>query len=319
MNVQSTPCPACRTGGTSVCETVEIAELAVQWNRTWPTAPAPSVQALIGWMSEDIAAGVVRLDRCAACGLEFSETMRAWSANHYPAQSHGLGYDQMQALAHLSASPPLDVLEIGCGCGEFLKSASALGHRCLGIDFSVESVARAQAAGVNARVMDLAELAAWQDRPQAFDAIAMFQVIEHLERPDQLFAEIADVVKPDSLLFVGCPSPTRITRRIAHAQRVGTAEFWDYPPQHVMRWNPQALEAFLARHGWDVESVEHEPFRIAAAAAELVAIDGLAGGWYANPLRRRLSTLVRRAQLTALSLIQTYTGTRLFVRARRRR
>ncbi len=311
-------CPACQRPVTAVVDVVDAEHLFLMWNRNWPIAPVPDANVIRGWIATDLKSETVRIRHCESCGLEYSDPMHSWAAGHYPSQSHGLGFDHARALECLSAMPPGQVLEIGCGCGEFLQSASAYGHSCLGIDFSVESVARAQAAGMNARVMDLAALSSWEDRPPAFDVVAMFQVIEHLERPDEVFAEISALVKTDSLLFVGCPSPARYTRKMSHAHRVGSAEFWDYPPQHVLRWNAEALQTFLNRHGWMVESIEHEPFRIAAAAAELVAIDGRAGGWYANPLRRRWSTLMRRAQLTALSFIQSYTGTRLFVRARRR-
>jgi len=312
-------CPACQQLSTTLSDVVDAGSLSLPWSRNWPVKPAPEADVIRGWIAADLQSTTAGFRHCEACGLEFAQPMRSWTAGHYPSQSHGLGFDHARALKWLSAKSPAQVLEIGCGCGEFLQAAAAYGHECLGIDFSIESVARAQAAGVNARVMELAALSSWEDRPPAFDVVAMFQVIEHLERPDEVFAEISALVKPGSLLFVGCPSPTRYTRRLAHAHRVGSAEFWDYPPQHVLRWTPQSLQTFLDRHGWEVESVEHEPFRIVAAAAELVAIDGQAGGWYANPLRRRLSTLVRRVQLTALSLIQSYTGTRLFVRAHRRR
>ena len=310
-------CPACRRGRPSLLESVDVQRLADVWSREWPSDPKPSTECVADWIASDLETSVIRVWRCSECRLEFGDPLRSWSAKHYPAQSHGLGFDQACALRELARQPPASVLEIGCGCGEFLAEADALGHRAIGLDFSAESVEQAQARGVDARLMDLSDLKALQSRPQAFDVVSLFQVIEHLEEPDVLFDEISQLAASDARLFVGCPAPNRFTRRSQHSQRVLSSDFWDFPPQHPLRWNAKALEAFLARHGWRVDSVEEEPFDPAAAAALLVAMDGLCGGWYSNPWRRRWATACRRAELALAGARSKFTGIRLIAMARR--
>lgn len=315
--VTAPACPACGAGGTTPVETVATPDVAAVWAREWPTTPRPSAAEVGAWIAADLGATEVTFRRCPGCGLEFARPMRSWTAGHYPAQSHGLGFDHAQALGILATMPPADVLEVGCGEGEFLERAAALGHRAIGLDFSPGSVAAALSRGVDARLMDLKQLGAMPGRPDGFDAIGLFQVVEHLEDPDAVFADLARVARPGAWLFLGCPAPDRFSRRLAHAQTVGSSDFWDFPPQHTLRWTGPALTAFLARHGWAVERVEAEPYSAVGAAAALVAINGHAGGWYAHPVRRRVATALMRLRLGAAARRGPLTGIRLFAAARR--
>lgn len=307
-------CPACHAGRLSPGPKVAVDELAAVWAREWPMT-RPTGAQIADMIERDVGTNAVGFLRCGECGLESADPMKSWTSAHYPSQSHGLGFDHERALAHLATFERSTVLEIGCGCGEFLVAAARLGHYGLGIDFSQESVSKARAAGVDARVADLSKLANLSGRPESFDVVSLFQVIEHLEDPDELFVQVRGLCRPGSRLYVGCPSPRRFTRYVRHRQRVGESEFWDYPPQHLLRWTPESLTAFLGRHHWKVDAVELEPFHLRGAAAQLVAIDGVTDGWYCNSWRRRAETFWRRMTLAIPQMLGQYSGTRLFLRA----
>src|SRR5690242_19885639 len=91
-------CPGCLQRTSHVAETVEASRLAEVWHTHWPVVPAPEVAIVRGWLEADLRSRTIRFHRCSRCGLEFSDPMRSWSAQHYPAQSHGLGFDQQEAL-----------------------------------------------------------------------------------------------------------------------------------------------------------------------------------------------------------------------------
>ena len=307
-------CPACRLRQTREVECAEVAELARAWARQPHIAAVRDEALLARQIREDLGAGRVCFLACAGCGLEFAEPMRAWSAAHYPAEEYGVAWDHLRALELLAASPPLRLLEIGCAEGRFLERAVALGHPATGLDFNAVAVRAARARGLDARVGDVAALRAALEPGDPFRAVAMFQIIEHLCDPDAFFAELGAVAAPGALLLVGCPSPRRYTRRVPHPERVGRSDFWDWPPQHTLRWGEPSLRRFLARHGWRVERVEHEPFSLLGAAAHVA---GLRGAGRRSPALRRVETLRALAEVAAARARGPLSGVRMLVVARR--
>lgn len=308
-------CPACASPSLLPVERMEADRIADAWARqdAWAGYGAADVRARV---RADLGTDAVAFLRCPRCGLECADPPRAWSAGNYPPESYGLAWDHLRALEILSRQAPLRLLEIGCADGKFLERAAAQGHRATGIDFGRAGVEAARARGLDARVADVRQVADAAGQ-EPFGAVATFQVIEHLEAPDEVFDGIGRVAAPGALLLVGCPADRRYTRRVRHADRIGRGEFWDYPPQHVLRWTPEALRIFLGRHGWRMESAEYEPFTLAGAAAHLASIDGRAGGWYDRPLRRRVATAAWRVRLAAARLRAPVTGIRLLATARR--
>jgi 2-polyprenyl-3-methyl-5-hydroxy-6-metoxy-1,4-benzoquinol methylase len=309
-------CPACGGGDTAQCESAEVGELAAAWARQ-PHLAARGVERLAREIRADLGATRVRFLRCGRCGLEFADPMRAWSAGHYPDEIYGLAFDQLRALEWLRDLPAVRLLELGCAEGAFLQRAAARGHRVTGLDFNAQAVAQAAALGLDARVGDVAELRASLAAGDRFGVVAMFQLIEHLADPDAVLEALAPLCAPGARLLVGCPSDRRYSRKLSHPERVGSSDFWDWPPQHTLRWSETSLRTFLERHGWRVTRVEHEPFTIRGAAAHLVGLR-TAGGEPRGRLWRGWQTLRARLEVAALRARGSrMTGVRLLLSAQR--
>lgn len=257
---------------------------------------------------DDIGGETVEIMRCSGCQLEFAQPLRTWQASHYPHEQHTLGWDHDQALLALTGRPPARLLDVGCADGQFLARAAALGHRVVGIDFAEDDIAAARARGFEAYVADLSRQNTLVEGNRQFDVLTLFQVIEHLEEPDLVFDGLAKLAAPGATLMLGCPSARRYTRAFPHPQLVGSSDFWDSPPQHVFRWSPQALAAFLARHGWRVEQSRFEPLMPYHAAAHLAGMGQFAGKRW----QRRVGMLSYYLRLK----MRDCTGIRLFTLAR---
>jgi len=309
-------CPACGEGRTAELEGADVATLARAWARQPHLAGVRGEARLAAEIHDDLGVERVCFLGCADCGLEFADPMRAWSAGNYPDEGYGLAFDHLRSLELLRGSPPLRLLEVGCAEGRFLERAAARGHRATGLDFTARAVEAARGRGLDARVGDVSTLRAALAPGDRFEAVAMFQIIEHLCDPGAVFRDLAEVVVPGALLLVGCPSDRRYTRRVAHPGRVGRSDFWDWPPQHTLRWSERSLRRFLARQGWRVERVEHEPFSPVGAAAHLAALRG-AGRWDGRPLRRRVETLRALAEVAAARVAGPLSGVRLLAAARK--
>ena len=78
----------------------------------------------------------------------------------------------------------------------------------------------------------------------------MFQVLEHLDRLDELFAHLNVLASPHASLFIAVPNS-------------GVIEFYqengallDMPPNHVGRWNKLGFKTIAERHGFQL--VDHK-------------------------------------------------------------
>lgn len=130
------------------------------------------------------------------------------------------------------------VLDAGCGSGygtaEFARSASVVG-----VDISAEAVAHAlrtfSRPGV-AFLQGSCEALPFADA--SFDLVAAFEVIEHLERWEQMLTEARRVLKPAGILLVSTPNKTY------YAEARGTA---GPNPYHVREFEYREFAAVLQK------------------------------------------------------------------------
>jgi len=298
-----------------IAERVSVEALADIWSRLCFHAGASPAQ-IAEFVREDIGTAELVFRECPDCGLEFASPMRTWRPGHYPSEEHSLGWDHLEGIARLRLLRGR-LLDIGCADGQFIEKAGEQGLHATGIDFSDEDVAAARARGLDAHVGDLSQARGLLGNERGFDVITMFQVIEHLEDPEAVFQALSRAASDRATLLLGCPANRRYTRRFAHPERIGRSDYWDYPPQHCLRWTEPALRAFLRRHGWRVVEFVEEPLSVVGAASHLAALRGKAAGWYGNPVRRRWETAWLGARVAACRGAGRVTGLRLFVRAER--
>ncbi len=101
-----------------------------------------------------------------------------------------------------------NVLDIGCGRGEFLSAMRDNGVPARGIDLSAESVAQCHQAGLQAEVADLFVYLPAQPDGE-FDGIMSSQVVEHLpaERLPEMIRLCAAKLRSGGILALETPNP----------------------------------------------------------------------------------------------------------------
>jgi 2-polyprenyl-3-methyl-5-hydroxy-6-metoxy-1,4-benzoquinol methylase len=101
-----------------------------------------------------------------------------------------------------------NVLDIGCGRGEFLSLMRDRGIAARGIDLSEESVAQCRQSGLNAEAADLFSYLATQAEQQ-FDGIFSSQVVEHLypRRLPEMIRLCAASLRRGGILAIETPNP----------------------------------------------------------------------------------------------------------------
>lgn len=130
-------------------------------------------------------------------------------------------------------------LDLGCGSGEFLSLAKALGADAEGVEpHAGYSAYSAQVLGLNVRTGTL-ESCAYAEG--SFDLIRLSHVLEHMRDPLGTLATLRDWLAPDGVLYVEVPdiqseAAVRVRGRLFHYG-------------HINNFNPVTLRALAGRAG----------------------------------------------------------------------
>jgi SAM-dependent methyltransferase len=89
------------------------------------------------------------------------------------------------------------LLDLGCAYGDFLAFAADAGYRVTGIDLNPASAQLARERGFTVLTGDLRSL----EVDQRFDAVTLWDVIEHVDRPVDVLAACRAVLRPGGLVF----------------------------------------------------------------------------------------------------------------------
>lgn len=243
-------------------------------------------------------AAETRLFRCGECGLEFFDPSVAGSGRFYADVSATQGYYpevrwEFARVAEMIAEDA-EVLDVGCGDGDFLKSLS--NRKKLGLDLNPAALEKAKDYDFPVRGETLA-----QQTDASADAITLFHVMEHLNDPAEILADLVRVLRPGGLLAIAVPNNDGFIGRMVHAPLNG-------PPHHVLRWGGDSLRKIADLHSVTLEKIECEPvwpdqmliFRRAAYANFFAKLLGASGKRYAvtkaNVLARKIATALAFAR-----------------------
>jgi SAM-dependent methyltransferase len=153
------------------------------------------------------------------------------------------------------------VLDVGSGRGEFLKAARDSGlAKAVGLEFSQAMVEYARSTWrIDIRRESIEDHA--RDNPDAYDAVVLSAVLEHVYRPDLMIAAAARLLRRNGVLYIDCPNePNLITMTYAVIARARCSPAVinlapTFSPFHVFGFNPRSLTSLLNKNGFKVESV----------------------------------------------------------------
>ena len=235
--------------------------------------------------------------RCSACGQLISQCTEAhyWQSMQEFDDSQGTlpkagseggrlrrSKKFLDQIAILLGQPPekIRLLDVGCSSGAFLHAAVKLGFRAEGVEPAPKAAATAQAAGLKVH-QGLLQEAGYADGQ--FDAITLFEVIEHLQHPQDLLKECRRILRPGGILLVG-------TGNAGSWSMAAMGARWEYlhiarHGGHVSFFNLGSLASLAQRSGFSVAAVRTRGvrfcekgdcakpvYRIAKLAGELLNI-----------------------------------------------
>jgi SAM-dependent methyltransferase len=205
---------------------------------------------------------------CADCDLQFWYPVKMPGANWYEAVYQGrdnvampLEPGHLFFLSDPRAPKKGQLLDMGCGNGNFLAAARDAGFEVTGFEPDERAVQFAREHyGLTNVVACVPEVFRRDHSRETFDVVTFFEVLEHQESP-QAFLDIAkSFVADGGYIALSVPNGTR--------WQIGPDSL-DYPPNHLTRWSPRALQNLLKRNGLEVISIRQQPLTVRRAAQML--------------------------------------------------
>jgi SAM-dependent methyltransferase len=148
------------------------------------------------------------------------------------------------ALKLLNREKVAACLEIGCGSGHFLKRMRGEGLEGHGYDIEPDSVRSLQDQGFLIHSSLNGSLG-------MYDAIAMFQVLEHFADPCDFLLKIASNLRSGGAFLISTP--------VAPSCTAFSDNPFLYPPHHQWLPTKEGFKGLARRLGFICESVQYEP------------------------------------------------------------
>jgi SAM-dependent methyltransferase len=182
----------------------------------------------------------------------FDYESKVWGEQECSTEPSSLGALRLRYCLEDLAGTRGTVLELGCGAGSFARALAR--HRpdlrYVGLDISARSLARARARG--AKRVALGDVQEHPLRDASVDAVAFFDVLEHVERPDLLLREAARVLRPGGRVHGFVPCEGSLYTLHGLASRLGYSPKERYAG-HIQRFTADDLRHAIERAGLRVE------------------------------------------------------------------
>ena len=141
------------------------------------------------------------------------------------------------------------IFEIGCAYGFFLDEASHFAKSVAGIDISQDAIAYGRSRfGLHVKQGDYLNRALGSK----YGVIAMWDTVEHLQRPDLFIAKAKDDLQPGGVLALTTGDIGSMNARLrGHKWRM------IHPPTHLHYFSADTMKMLFDRHGFEVVHLSH--------------------------------------------------------------
>lgn len=149
-------------------------------------------------------------------------------------------------------------IDVGAGFGYFLdRIRDKFFHASdiYAVDYNETAQQALRSKGYKTFSVDFRE-EGFAPMKEGFDIIFMFQVFEHMDRVDDVFARLKYLLKAQGSVFIAVPNEIRTNYMECHGSLI------DMPPNHIGRWTKEAFDAVCRRHGLRLTICEREPFNL---------------------------------------------------------
>ena len=214
----------------------------------------------------------MRIVRCKACDLvfvnptfdeahykqvyaskEYQEIVRDLGINSHEYRVNRFGVERVGIMSeHLRvpAGRAPRYLDVGCSTGFVVEAARDKGWDAIGIDLNPSAIEFGRSRGLDLRTVALEEAGF---APGTFDAVSLFDVLEHLLDPARTLRACAELLAPGGILFMYVPNFDSASRLL-----MGANAHFIWPTHHLNYYTPATIRDLMLRHSLTPELIVTE-------------------------------------------------------------
>ena len=214
----------------------------------------------------------MRIVRCKACDLvfvnptfdeahykqvyaskEYQEIVRDLGINSHEYRVNRFGVERVGIMSeHLRvpAGRAPRYLDVGCSTGFVVEAARDKGWDAIGIDLNPSAIEFGRSRGLDLRTVALEEAGF---APGTFDAVSLFDVLEHLLDPSRTLRACAELLAPGGILFMYVPNFDSASRLL-----MGANAHFIWPTHHLNYYTPATIRDLMLRHSLTPELIVTE-------------------------------------------------------------
>lgn len=215
-----------------------------------------------GDASHELDKDHLQLVRCAACDLvytsptfdeahyrevyasqEYQDIVRDLGINSHQYRVQRFGEERIRLMSpHLTTAAPC-YLDVGCSTGFVVEAARDAGWQAIGIDLNPSAIEFGRTRGLDLRAVALED---GGFAPASFDAISLFDVLEHLLDPLRTLRACARLLRPGGIIFLYVPNYDSASRLL-----MGKDAHFIWPTHHLNYYTPATIGDLMAREGFE--------------------------------------------------------------------
>ena len=211
----------------------------------------------------------MRIVRCVACDLvyvspvfdeshykkvyrstEYQDIVRDLGIRSHAYRVQRFGRERVDIMARHLHVPRPRMLDVGCSTGFVVEAARDRGWDAVGLDLNPSAVEFGCSRGLDLRDVALEEA---QLEPASFDAVCLFDVLEHLLEPVRTVRACTQLLRPGGILFMYVPNYDSASRLL-----MGRDAHFIWPTHHLNYYTPITIRDLLRREGLLAEYVATE-------------------------------------------------------------
>ena len=141
-------------------------------------------------------------------------------------------------------------LDVGCSTGFVVEAARDKGWDAIGIDLNPSAIEFGRSRGLDLRAVALEDAGF---APGSFDAVSLFDVLEHLLDPRRTLRACAELLAPGGILFLYVPNFDSASRLL-----MGANAHFIWPTHHLNYYTPTTIRDLMTRHSLTPELIVTE-------------------------------------------------------------